>query len=343
MQRRRQAASRSDVAKLAKVAPSTVSLVLNNTPGPRIPDETRKRVLEAAEALGYRSSSIAKALVTGRTNTIGVVMHYVDRPFYQYSARVLDGFWLSLQPHGYRMLMVRGTGDTCVAGLYRERSVDGILVLAGPHAARDPELMDLAAAGFPVVFIGSRPLAVACDYVDIDNVLTARQATEELIRAGHREILHLAGPLDVNSAAVDRLAGYRQAMDAAGLPRRPELELDCSFNPELAEERLEKAMQGGLRFTAIFAANQAMAHGAMRVLRARDLDVPSDVAITAIDLEHEDPKRQSLFTYEQPLDDIGQRAGEALHERINGYEGPGRALLLPCRSVPGSSLGPPPR
>lgn len=341
MQRRKQAASRSDVAKLAKVAPSTVSLVLNNTPGPRIPDETRKRVVQAAEELGYRSSSIAKALVTGRTNTIGVVMHFVERPFIHYSARVLDGCWMALQQHGYRMLMLRGTGDTCVAGLYRERSVDGVLVLAAPHQSRDPELLDLAASGFPIVFVGSRPEAVTSDYVDIDNVTTARQATEELIRAGHREILHIAGPLEVNSSALDRLAGYRQAMDAAGLPRRPELELDCSFNGGFAEQRLAAAMQAGLRFTAIFSANQGMAYGAMRTLQARGLRVPQDVSVIAIDAEQDDPGLPRVSTYEQPLDAIGRRAGEALHGRIGGFDGPGRAFLLPCRSLPGATLGPP--
>lgn len=340
-QRTRKAASRSDVARLAGVAPSTVSLVLNNTPGPRIPDETRKRVVAAAESLGYRSSSIAKALVTGRTHTVGVVLHFVGRPFIDYSARVLDGCWLALQERGYRLLMVRGGADACVAGLFRERSVDGIVVVAAPHQADDAELVDLAASGFPTVFIGSRPQRAECEYVDIDNAATAREATARLIRAGHRAILHLAGPLGVNSAAVDRLAGYRQALADAGLPFRDELVIDGSFNPEIAGERLDAALAGGLRFSAVFSANESMGYGAVRVLEAHGLRVPDDVAMICIDRDTYVRGEPHLETYEQPLDAIGRRAGTALIERIEGLDGPPRSLLLPCRPVPGASLAPP--
>lgn len=342
MQRPGKAASRSDVARLAGVAPSTVSLVLNNTPGPRIPDETRKRVVAAAESLGYRSSSIAKALVTGRTSTIGIVLHFVDRPFIDYSARVLDGCWMALQERGYRLLMMRGTPDACVAGLFRERSVDGIVVLAAPQAAADPELADLAAAGFPTVFIGSRPRHAACDYVDIDNVATAREATARLIRAGHRDILHLAGPLEVNSSAVDRLAGYRQALADAGLPRRDDLVIDGSYNPTIAAERLALAMERGLRFSAIFAANESMGFGAARMLASRGLQVPEDVSLICIDRDTYTRGHPHLETYEQPLDAIGRRAGTALIERIEGkVDGPARSLLLPCHAIPGASLAAP--
>lgn len=334
MQRRKRAANRHDVAKLAGVAPSTVSLVLNNTPGPRIPAATRQRVAAAAESLGYRSSAIAKALGSGKTHTIGVVMHFVERPFYQYSARIMDACWLALQPHGYRMLMVRGGDGTCVAGLYRERSVDGLIIMAAPNQAPDPELADLVEAGFPAVFIGSRPPAVACDYVDIDNLATAHEGTARLIRAGHREIVHLAGPIASSSAAAERLAGFRRAMAEAGLPVRDEQVVDGAFTADAAAEGLGRAMQAGLRCTAIFAANQLMAFGAVRVLAARGLRVPEDVVIAAIDRDPDGPQLPGLLCYDQPLGEIGGHAARILLERIGGDLGPMRSVLLPCRPVP---------
>lgn len=336
MQKKRQAATRSDVARLAGVAPSTVSLVLNGTPGPRIPEETRKRVVDAASRLGYSSSTIARALVTGRTMTIGVVVHFVDRPFQQYAARVLDGLWQVIQPKGYRMLLVPGGGPACVAGLYRERSVDGIVVLAAPAAADDPELRSVAEAGFPAVCVGTRPLAVRTDYVDIDNAAAARAATEELLRAGHREILHLAGPLEVNSAAQERRDGYLAAMRAAGAPVREELVLDCSFNPRFVAERLPRALDAGLRCTAIFCGNHAMARAAKDVLASRGL---GHVALTAIDAD--ESGANAICTWEQPLEEIGGEAGRLLLARIGGEGGAPRVRLLPCRRAPGAGVAPP--
>lgn len=339
MQRRKQAANRSDVARLAKVAPSTVSLVLNATPGPRIPDETRQRVMDAARQLGYSSSTIARALVTGRTMTVGVVVHFVERPFHQYAAGILDGFWMAMRPQGYRMLLVPGGGDACVAGLYRERSVDGLIVLAAHADAADPELKSLAESGFPAVFIGTRPLAVRADYVDIDNAATARQATEELIRAGHRDILHLAGPLDVNSAARERRDGYLAAMRAAGLPAREDMVLDCSFNGAFVAERLPAALDAGLRCTAIFCANYDMARAAAAVLAARGLRVPADVSLIAIDAD--DTLRNEIRTFAQPLEGIGGEAGRLLLERMTSAGGPPRSVFMPCQLAGAVTVAPP--
>ena len=339
MQRRKQAANRSDVARLAKVAPSTVSLVLNATPGPRIPDETRQRVMDAARQLGYSSSTIARALVTGRTMTVGVVVHFVERPFHQYAAGILDGFWMAMRPQGYRMLLVPGGTEACVAGLYRERSVDGLIVLAAHADAADPELKSLAEAGFPAVFIGTRPTAVRTDYVDIDNVATARQATEELIRAGHRDILHLAGPLDVNSAARDRRDGYVAALRAAGLPVRENLIIDCSFNGDFVDPRLSAAMDAGLRFSAIFAANYSMARAASAVLAKRGLRIPADVSLITIDAD--DTLRNEIRTVAQPLEGIGSEAGRLLLERMTGTGGPPRSVFMPCQLSGAATVAPP--
>ncbi len=339
MQRRKQAANRSDVARLAKVAPSTVSLVLNATPGPRIPDETRQRVMEAARQLGYSSSTIARALVTGRTMTVGVVVHFVERPFQQYVAGILDGFWMAMRPQGYRMLLVPGSAESCVAGLYRERSVDGLIVLAAPAASADPELKSLAEADFPAVFIGARPLAVRTDYIDIDNAATARQATEELIRAGHRDILHLAGPLDVNSAARERRDGFLAAMRAAGLPVREGMVLDCSFNGAFVGQRLPALLDGGARFTAIFCANYDMARAAAAVLAARGLRVPGDVSLIAIDADN--TLRNEIRTFAPPLEDIGGAAGRRLRESMGGTSGAPRTVLIPCQPAGAASVAPP--
>jgi LacI family transcriptional regulator len=333
------------VATKAGVAPSTVSLVLNRTPGPRIPEETRKRVVDAARELGYQSSTIARALVTGKTSTVGVVMHFVDRPFHSYVAGVLDGFWDTLHRHGYRMLMASGSAEACVSGLYRERSVDGILLFAAPYLADDGELRNMVDAGFPAVFVGTLPKGAKADYVDVDNVDLGEQATRLLLASGHRDILHLAGPLEVNSAAIDRRTGYLRALQEAGIPAREELIVDCSFNGTFVEERLGAAMARGARFTAIFAANHAMAQGAVQALRKRGLQVPRDVSITAIDADSRaDPGSELVITsFAQPLEELGREAGRLLFERIGGAARGAKRVHLPCRKIAGSSIARPPR
>lgn len=344
MSRRTHAATRQDVALRAGVAPSTVSLILNRTPGPRIPDETRQRVIAAARDLGYQSSSIARALVTGRTNTIGVVMHFVDQPFQGYTTAILDGFWKGIMGRGYRMLLALGSRDACVGGLYRERSVDGLIVFAAPVESDDDELGNLDKAGFPAVFVGTRPNGIRCDYVDIDNVKVARQATERLIEAGHRRILHLAGPLEVNSAAVDRRKGYLEALALAGIPADEDLIVDCSFNRSFVAERLGRVMDAGVRFTAIFAANLGMAQGALQLLLARGIRVPEEVSLIGIDAERDpDPTGFTIDTYAQPLQAIGLEAASILRRRMDASLAvPGRSTFLPCTYVPGRSIAPPP-
>lgn len=332
-------ARRADVAALAGVAPTTVSLVLNRTPGPQIPEETRRRVEEAARKLHYHSSSLARGLATGRTGVIGVGLHFVDQPFHDYCARILDGTWVELDRAGLRLLLVRATEDRCLAGMFHERSVDGLLLVAPPAEADDPELRDAGGARFPMSFIGSRPAVAIGDYVDIDNLATAREATARLIALGHREILHLAGPLAVNSSAIDRRDGWRQALREAGLEPRPELEIDCSYNGNFAAERISDAIDRGLRFTAVFSANLGMAEAAVAALRSRGRRVPEDVSVIAID------KRTDLTTpgwrvatYAQPLAEIGRAAARMLVQRIQGDAAEPQRVLLPCVFEDGDSL-----
>lgn len=335
-------ARRQDVARLAGVALTTVSLVLNRTPGTRIPAATRQRVEAAARELGYQSSALARALVSGRSGAVGTVLHYTDQPFRHYVAGVLDGFWTAILAAGYRMMIAKGSAEHCLAGLYRERSVDGLLAVVPSHAAGDPELHDLLAAGFPTVFVGSRPLLPGGDYVDIDNRAAGRAVTEALIAAGHRRILHLAGPLAVNSAALERLAGHRDAMADAGLACPDDLVIDCSFNDAFAVERVGAAVDRGLRFTAIAAASHAMAYGAMQALHRRGIVVPTQVSLAAIDRAHDTiPGGCQITSLPQPLAEIGLQAGQRLLARMAGDRSAPAVILLPCLPPVGDSIAPP--
>lgn len=337
------AAKRSDVARLAGVAPTTVSLVLNRTPGMRIPEATRQRIEEAARSLGYQSSAVARALVSGRTGAIGVSFHHAGRPFRTYAAGILDGFWTVVNDGAYRLLLTDGSYERCVGGLFRERCVDGVMAIAPPATADDPELRDLCAAGFPAVFIGCRPGVEGGDYVDIDNHAAGRAATALLTAAGHRRILHIAGPLVVNTSAIERLAGHRLAQDEAGIAWDPALLIDGSYNPAIAAEKVAAAWDGGLRFTAICAASHDMGSAAVEVLRARGVAVPRQVSVAGIDIQSLDgPRTSAITSFLQPLQEIGRRAGERMLARLGGDRSPPQRILLPCGDPVGDTIVPPP-
>lgn len=335
-------ASRRDVAALAGVAPGTVSLVLNGTPGIRVSAGTRKRIEDAARALAYQSSHTASALATGRTDSIGVVLNYVQQPFQDYVSGLMDGLWETLSPRGLRLVLAGGTPEQRAAGLFHRRSVDGIVFVA-PPAEPDPELDSIAAARFPAVCIGSRPAHPGLACVDIDNAAAGRQATNTLIDAGHRRILHLAGPLSVNSSARERLAGYRSALAAAGIPEDPELIHDCSYNGEFASDAVARILDRGTRFTAIFAANSDMGRGAITTLTRRGARVPAEVSVISIDQDYRARWRgPELTCLAQPLREIGHIAGQRMLGMIAGSEPTSGSQMLPCLAVAGATVAPPP-
>lgn len=343
---RHQAVTRREVAELAGVAPSTVSLVLNNNPGTRIAAGTRERVLAAARQLGYHPSAVASALATGRTRNIGVVIHFTEMPFTGYVSDILNGAWPLAVRDGLRLLMSEGQPDASLAGIYRERAVDGILTSVIPRAAHDPELERVVKTGFPLVYVGARPDRLAADYVDIDNLRAGYTVTRALLAAGHRRILHIAGPTGLISSARDRQYGYEQALREAGIAPDPALVVAGSYNPAIAGPALRETLARGQQFSAIFAANYAMALAAVDELRRVGRRVPEDVAITAIDRRPEGvgAKGTEIYCLEQPCWAIGAKAIELLQTRISGrYAGPPREVFLPWTVNPGHSIAPPSR
>jgi len=330
---------RRDVAELAGVSPSTVSIVLNNTPGTRVPEATRKRVLDAAKKLSYQPSAVARALASGRTMTIGVSIHFLGTPFGHYTSHIMNGFWSVVKPEGFRLLVDVGAPGRCVCGFFRGRQVDAIVVLAPHRKSADTELDSLVKARFPIVYIGAKPEVAWGDYADLDNREAGRTVTKALIDAGHRKILHLSGPTEVNSSAIGRLEGYKDALREAGIRARNELIMPGDYGPMGAERGITAALKSGVAFTGIFAATTAMANKASEMLKARGVEIPGDVSIAGINLEPEDMVNGVRFTtIEQPLWDIGEAAGRMLMDRVAGSDAAPREKLLKGRFVEGATI-----
>jgi LacI family transcriptional regulator, repressor for deo operon, udp, cdd, tsx, nupC, and nupG len=328
-------ASIKDVAKLANVSTATVSRVLRNAGN--VTEETKRRVLEAIEALNYQPNVLGRYLRRMETETVLVIVPDITNPFF---SKVLRGIEAVALERGYRVLLGDTQNDVQLEEQYLnvlpQKQVDGMIFLT---ARTRKELMEEMSRQFPIV--------LACEYlegtdiptVSIDNISSARKATEHLIGLGHRRIAHLTGPMDVILSR-DRLRGYYQALaqhdidvDAA-LVQEGDFSFESGYNVTLKLLALEKPP------TAIFAANDAMAIGAIKAVRHRGGRVPDDVAVVGFD----DIQMASIFepgvtTIAQPMFDIGKQAMKLLLQLIDGEEVDRRQFVLPDRLVIRESCG----
>ena len=308
------AAPRSvDVARLAGVSQKTVSRVLN---GERyVSDEVRRRVLEAAEELGYRLNNAARALASGRTRSIGVVT--LGTALYG-PASLLIGIERAARDAGYALRVVNTLeGDPGgVVGAVEsllDQGVDGIVVSEPIDEGAVSLSVDVPVLvlGAPAPFGGPRVVAAG-----VGAELLARAATEHLLDLGHATVHHLAGPQRW-FAARDRLDGWRAALAARGREQPPVIEGDWSAASGYEAGR-ELAQDGGL--TAVFAANDDMAIGLIRALADAGLRVPDDVSVVGFDdIPVSAYVTPPLTTVRQPFDAV---AHEGLRLLVQAIEKP---------------------
>jgi DNA-binding LacI/PurR family transcriptional regulator len=322
------AAPRSvDVARLAGVSQKTVSRVMNDEP--YVSDDVRRRVLAAAEELGYRSNNAARALASGRTRSIGVVT--LGTALYG-PASLLMGVERAVRDTGYALRVVN-TMEGEAAGIagavdsLLDQGVDGI-VISEPIDEEDGA--DLSArVDVPVLVLGAPPPFAAPHVVTTGIVSSqmARAATEHLLELGHTTVHHLAGPQRWYSAR-DRLEGWRAALAEHGRAEPPVVEGDWSAASGYAAGRELLADPG---VTAVFAANDDMAIGLIRALTEAGRRVPEDVSVVGFDdIPVAAYVTPPLTTVRQPFDAMAQGGLKLLVHAIENPE----AQPLPMTDPP---------
>jgi DNA-binding LacI/PurR family transcriptional regulator len=301
----------ADVARLAGVSLQTVSRVLNDHP--HVAEGTRSRVLDAMDKLGYRRNRAARALVTRRTDTLGVIAFDTDLfgP-----ARTLFSLEKAAGERGYYVTVatVRAQDERAIAeGLDRllDQSVSGLVVLAPQRAA--VRVMSGLPAALPAVAVeGGAPPGVPS--VVIDQVGGAVRATRHLLDLGHRDVVHVAGREDWIEAGLRR-QGYELAMAGAGLPVPPVLPGDWSARSGYDAGRAMLARRSPA--TAVFAANDSMALGLVRALTEGGLRVPDDVSVVGFDdIDEAEFLCPPLTTVRQDFAEVGRRCLDVLLARI---------------------------
>ncbi len=290
-----------DVAQAAGVSTGTVSRVLNGRPGVRA--VTRAHVLEVVSRLEYRPDNAARQLSGSHLGRIGFhvsARHGRFSPFYML---FMEHLTRNLEGDGYRLEDVPSRPDGLPAYL-----TEG-MVLFGVHDD-DARIPWLEAAGVPFVLEGHAP---GQRWVRSDDYGGGRQATEHLIALGHREILHMSGDL-LGQGASERLRGYRDALRGAGL--EPLVPLDGNFSALGAYRALRRLESHAPPFSAIFAASDEMAQGAMAALEDAGLRVPDDVSVIGFDDLPE--FGEGLSTVRQDIARLAETAATLLKEGLYG-------------------------
>jgi len=351
-----------DVAKLAGVAPITVSRVINHAE--YITDETRQRVEEAIRTLGYVPNSLARSLRSRQTRMLALVLTDITNPFWTTVARGVED---AASDAGFSVILCNTDESEAEQERYiriiLEKQVDGVLLV--PAGNPEEPVCFIQSQHVPVVVLDRRVSSdLGVDSVRSDSIAGARDLVRLLISLGHERIAIMTGPQDV-STAVDRVTGYRQAMQEAGLAyelvlygeydlasgyRLANEALGSDLRPTFAENDLAtgfkltgQALQSNPRPTAFFAANNFLAIGALRALRASHLQVPEQVALVGFDDLPEalvvDP---FLTVAAQPAYEMGHKSTELLLARLTGHAPEAsQEIVLPTKLIVRRSSGDP--
>jgi DNA-binding LacI/PurR family transcriptional regulator len=321
------------------VSTATVSRALRGLPN--VSAATRARVRTAATELGYVASPSAASLASGRTRTIGLISPWINRWFF---ANVIEGAERMLRQHGFDVLLYtfdarRASERAPVDPSVLRRRVDGILIVGFPLSAAEVE--GLVRLGKPIVCIGWGGYGQVT--VRLDDRGTAIGATRHLIGLGHTRIAHITGaPDDVApwSPPVERAAGWRTAMEEAGLLADLRLEGHGHFDLPGGRASTRELLARVPDVTAIFAASDEMAMGAILALRDAGRRVPEDVSVIGID-GHDLGELVGLTTMAQPANEQGAAAAQIVLNMITGAVAPPE-LVYPTVLVERSSTGPAP-
>lgn len=329
-----------DVARVAGVSYSTVSRVVNDHAHVR--DATRQRVRTAMLELGYVAHVTARALARGRTQAIGLLAQEFDNPFF---SMVINSVDQAVSTADYGLLL-------CTTHNRREREaeyvarlshgvVDGLLIVL---ATRLPEYVrQLRAERFPFVLIDHDRDAPGCNVVNSSNREGTRGAIEHLIGLGHRRIGFITGRPDVG-ATQKRLAGYRDALSAAGIPVDAELVVEGDFQAPRAFAATQRLLALREPPTAVFASSDVAAFGALRAAREAGLDVPRDLSVVGFDdIREAGHLGAGLTTVRQPLEEMGRVAVERLLDLLRDPSQRARRIVLGTELIVRQTTGPPPR
>jgi LacI family transcriptional regulator len=327
-----------DVARESGVSYSTVSRVLSGFEF--VKESTRKRVLEAAERLGYVANLQARSLAGGRSQIIGLLVPGLDN---SYIGEITRGIDEELAKSNYNLMIYTTHRQVAKEAMYVNTIAnslsDGLLLLV--PLVPTPYLESLSDRGFPYVLIDQTDTTGKSSVVNSTNWQGAYDATKYLIDLGHRRIGFITGLTQLNSA-IDRLEGYKAALADHNMPFDDALISQSNFTKNGGFDATQKLLELANLPTAIFAANDLSAFGVMDAVREHGLRIPEDISIIGFDdIPQAEVTHPKLTTVRQPLEQMGRVAVKLLLEHIENPDRPPRHVTLATRLVVRDSCHPP--
>lgn len=302
------------VAKEARVSPSTVSRILNGTA--RVRESKSRSVAAAIARLNFQPNPVAQSLARGKSSSVGVITQALASPFY---GEALAGIEAGLLRSNYTPIFVSGhwreaDERRCLDHLLSRR-VEGIILLTS--CLPDKELLSISRR-VPMILTGRHLTGGRIFSLDYDNTDSARLATDYLLGQGHSRIAFIAGPKD-RPDAQQRLEGYKAALAARKLPFDERLVAAGEYCESGGFAAMERLLASGAAFTAVFAANDQSAYGAILALHRRGRAVPADVSVIGFDdLPSSAFTIPPLTTVHRSIAEIGQAAAAAVIDLIEG-------------------------
>ena len=302
------------VAESAGVSVNTASRAINSKSD--INEETKKRVLQVAQELGYVRNATAVALRTRKTGTIGVVIADNRNPFY---AELLNGIEVAAREKNYHIILANTQRDYKkeeeAINLLLTKRVDGLLIT--PVQDKDEDIKNLLDANIPFVVMGRDFENIEIDAVFNDEVKEGFLATEYLIKKGHKRIALVDGFI-YKSPAKGRLEGYKKALDKYRISLDESLISVGDINIEDGYERTKQMLEKNLDFTAIFTYNDMMAFGSMQAIKEKGLRIPEDIGLVGYDdIQFSSLISPSLTTIRLKKQELGIESVKLLFSRIN--------------------------
>lgn len=292
-----------DVAREAGVSMATVSRVVNNNPN--VKPQTRKKVFEAIERLGYRPNAVARGLASKKTTTVGVVIPDISNAIFAEVARGIEDI---ANMYHYNIILCNADKkkdkEIRVINALLEKQVDGLLFMGG--AVTDEHMQAFKTAGVPIVLCATTEESGDIPSVDIDHEAAAFDAVSSLIAQGHKRIAMISGTLQDPANGYARFQGYKRALEQAGIGYDEHLVRVGNYRYESGVEATRYFMELDKRPSAIFSATDEMAIGAIHCVQDFGLKVPEDISVISVDnTRMASMVRPQLSSVAQPMYDIG--------------------------------------
>lgn len=321
-------ATMKQIAERAQVSIGTVSHVVNGTAPVR--DKLRNRVLEVIASLGYQPSQLARGLRRDSTNMLGMVIPDITNPFFPGVVRGVEDVAFK---KSFSVVLCNTDNDPAKEKAYieelRSYRPAGLLIIPASERGLSSELGYSIPQGIPLIFLDRRPSDWKGDSVTVANEEGAFQATQYLVKMGHTQLAMLSGPSYVTNAG-ERLAGFRRALAKHKITITPEYVQETRFDRDSGYRGALRLLNMLPRPTAIFAANDMVALGALLAVRELGLHCPKDVSIIGFDdLDLGMFTDPALSSVHQSGYQMGATAARLLLERIAGKKGRPQQIVLP--------------